>query len=136
MITFQQNTASRYQQVQFDTADRGRILLMMFDGALRFLTQAEAGLREDRLDQFATSLARAQAVVAELLHTLDHKAGGQVAVDLERLYRFMLDHLVEANLRKSAVHVSQVRGVLSIISDAFHEIVARAPEPMRALDAA
>jgi flagellar secretion chaperone FliS len=136
MISFQQNSASRYQQIQFDTADRGRILLMMFDGALRFLAQAEAGLREDKIEQFATSLARAQAVVAELLHTLDHKAGGEIATELERLYRFMLDHLVEANLRKSVVHVTQVRGVLSIISDAFHEIVASGPAPMRALDAA
>ena len=108
----------------------------MFDGALRFLAQAEDGLRNDRIEDFASPLARAQAVIAELLHTLDHKAGGEIATQLERLYRFMLEHLVEANMQKSVRHVEQVRRVLSIIADAYREVVAQGPAALGARNAA
>jgi len=135
MVSYQ-TSAGVYQQAQIATADRGRLLLLMFDGALRFLAQAEDGLRNDRLEDFAPPLARAQAVIAELLHTLDHKAGGEIAVQLDRLYRFMLEHLVEANMKRSVRHVEQVRRVLSIIADAYREVVAQGPAALGALDAA
>jgi flagellar protein FliS len=128
-----QSTADRYRQTQFVTADRGRILLLMFDGALKFLTLAEKGLREENIEQFVHNLSRAQAVIAELLHTLNHKAGGTIAGNLDRLYRFMLDHLVEANIEKSPRHVAAVRRILGIIASAYHEILDRG---MPQLDAA
>lgn len=135
MVSYQ-TSAGIYQQAQIATADRGRLLILMFDGALRFLAQAEAGLRSERIEEFAAPLARAQAVIAELLHTLDHQAGGEIASQLDRLYRFMLEHLVEANVQKSVRHVEQVRRVLSIIADAFREVVAQEPVGIGARDAA
>lgn len=131
-----QTSAGVYQQAQIATADRGRLLLLMFDGALRFLAQAESGLRNDRLEEFGSQLGRAQAIIAELMHTLDHKAGGEIAAQLERLYRFMLEHLVEANVQKSVRHLEQVRRVLSIVADAFREVVAQGPAALGARDAA
>ena len=116
-------TARQYQQAQVATADRGRLLMLMFEGALKFLARAEAALAEGELEPFGVALGRAEAVIAELLHTLDFKAGGEVARDLDRLYRFMLDHLVEANLHKSPVHVAQVARVLGIIAGAYREIL-------------
>ncbi len=64
-------------------------------------------------------------MIAELLHTLDHEAGGEIARNLERLYRFMLEHLVEANLAKSVRHVDDVRRILGIIASAYREILAK-----------
>jgi flagellar protein FliS len=135
MVSYQ-TSAGVYQQAQVATADRGQLLILMFDGGLRFLAQAENGLRNDRLEEFSSQLARAQAVIAELLHTLDHKAGGEIAAQLERLYRFMLEHLVEANLQKSVRHLEQVRRVLSIIADAYREVVAQGPAALGARNAA
>jgi len=132
----QQSSATHYQQAQFATADRGRILILMFDGALRFLNQAEAALRADRIEEFAGQLGRAQAVIAELLHTLDHKGGGAIASELERLYRFMLEHLVEANVKKSPMHVAQVRHLLAIIADSYREILANGMPQLGARNAA
>jgi len=131
----QQKTATQYQQTQFATADRGTLLLLMFDGALRFLAQAEASLQSQDVERFSSQLGRAQAVIAELLHTLDHKAGGEVAGNLERLYRFMLEHLLEANVDKSAAHVACVRRLLATIADGYREVVARGV-PQGTLDAA
>jgi len=125
--------AQRYQQTQVATSDRGRLLLLMFDGGLKFLAQARAGLEAGDLARFAHSLGRGQAVIAELMHTLDHKAGGEIAANLERLYTFMLDHLVQANLEKSVRHVEQVHRLLDIIAGAYREILQHGTP---ALDAA
>ncbi|MBP1689912.1 MAG: flagellar biosynthesis protein FliS [Deltaproteobacteria bacterium] len=118
-----QSSAQQYQQAQFATVDRGQLLLMMFDGAQRFLSQAEQRLPADDVTGFLTALGRAQAVIAELLSTLDHQRGGEIAVNLDRLYRFMLDHLIEANVAKSVRHVGQVRRILGIIGDAYREVL-------------
>lgn len=126
----QYGAAGRYQQAQFATADRGQILLLMFDGGLRFLARAEAALQANRLDEFVGQLGRAQAVIAELLHTLDHRAGGEVAERLDALYRFMLEHLVHANVQKSPRHVADVRRLLGTIADAFRQILPSGlPQP-------
>jgi flagellar protein FliS len=114
---------SQYQQAQVGTVDRGRLLLLMFEGAQKFLALAEQGLRNNDLQAFGTHLARGQAVIAELMHTLDHKRGGEIAANLERLYRFMLDHLVDANLQKSAPHVARVGAMLDTIADGYRDIL-------------
>jgi flagellar protein FliS len=118
-----QSPAQQYQRAQLATADRGRLLLLVFEGGLRFLSLAQTALEQGNVAQFGAHLGRAQAVIAELLHTLDHKAGGEIAGNLERLYHFMLDHLVEANQHKSAQHVAQVARVLEIITDAYRTIL-------------
>ena len=118
-----QTSARQYQQAQFQTVDRGQLLLMMFDGGDRFLSQAEQKLGANDVPGFLHALGRGQAVIAELLSTLDHQRGGDVARNLDRLYRFMLDHLIEANLAKSARHVGQVRRILGIIGGAYREIL-------------
>ena len=118
-----QSTARQYQQAQFATVDRGQLLLMMFDGAQRFLSQAEQRLPADDVAGFVTALGRSQAIIAELLSTLDHQRGGEIARNLDRLYRFLLDHLVEANMKKSVRHVGQVRRILGIIGDAYRQVL-------------
>lgn len=118
-----QSSARSYQQAQFQTVDRGQLLLMMFDGGDRFLSQAEQKLTGGDVPGFLNALGRAQAVIAELLSTLDHQKGGDIARNLERLYRFMLDHLLEANLNKSSRHVLQVRRILGIIGGAYRDVL-------------
>jgi flagellar secretion chaperone FliS len=120
-----QSIAHKYQATQVGTADRGRLLLLMFDGGLKFLGQARTALEAGDRMRFAQQLGRAQAVILELLQTLDHKAGGEIAANLDRLYRFMLDHLTEANQQKSVRHLDQVSRLLGTIADAYRTILAR-----------
>jgi flagellar protein FliS len=120
-----QTSVRQYQQAQFQTVDRGQLLLMMFDGGERFLSQAEQKLSGGDVPGFLHALGRGQAVIAELLSTLDHQRGGEIARNLDRLYRFMLDHLLEANVAKSARHVGQVRRILGIIGGAYREVLSR-----------
>ena len=114
---------STYQQVQITTTDRGRLLLMMYEGALKFLKQSKLGLEEKDIAKFCKYIGKSQAIIAELMNTLDFEKGGSIAVDLERLYDFMLFYLSEANLYRDPERIDKVIGLLDKIYSAFKEII-------------
>ncbi len=118
---------SAYQSVQVTTADRGRLLLMMYDGAIKFLKQSKAGLEENNIAKFCRFLTKGQAIIAELMNTLDFEKGGEIAKDLDRLYDFMLFYLTEANLYRDAKRVSKVIDLLDTVYSAYREIIIDRP---------
>ena len=117
------NAHSVYQSVQVTTTDRGRLLLMMYDGAIKFLKQAKAGIEENDVMRFCRFLSKAQAIIAELMNTLDFEKGGSIARDLDRLYDFMLFYLTEANLHRDPKRIEKVIGLLDTIYSAYKEII-------------
>ncbi len=117
------NAHNAYQTVQVTTTDRGRLLLMMYEGAIKFLRQAKAGLEENDIAKFCRFLSKGQAIIAELMNTLDFEKGGSIARDLDRLYDFMLFYLTEANLHRDAKRVAKVIELLDTIYSAYKEII-------------
>ncbi|MCB0352949.1 MAG: flagellar export chaperone FliS [Bdellovibrionales bacterium] len=117
------NAHNQYQTVQVTTTDRGRLLLMMYEGALKFLRQSKAGLESNDMAKFCRFLSKAQAIIAELMNTLDFEKGGKIAKDLDRLYDFMLFYLTEANLHRDARRVEKVIGLLETVYAAYKEII-------------
>ena len=117
------NAHSAYQNVQVTTTDRGRLLLMMYEGAIKFLRQAKTGLEENDMMKFCRFLSKGQAIIAELMNTLDFEKGGTIARDLDRLYDFMLFYLTEANLHRDPKKISRVIGLIETVYSAYKEII-------------
>jgi len=117
------NAHSTYQTVQITTTDRGRLLLMMYEGAIKFLKQSKAGLEEKDIAKFCRFLSKGQAIIAELMNTLDFEKGGTIARDLDRLYDFMLFYLSEANLYRDGERITKVIGLVETIYSAYREII-------------
>jgi flagellar protein FliS len=117
------NAHNTYQTVQITTTDRGRLLLMMYEGAIKFLKQSRIGLEEKDIAKFCRFLGKGQAIIAELMNTLDFEKGGTIAHDLERLYDFMLFYLSEANLYRDGERVAKVINLLDVIYSAFKEVI-------------
>jgi flagellar protein FliS len=117
------NAHATYQTVQITTTDRGRLLLMMYEGAIKFLKQSKAGLEEKDIAKFCRFLNKGQAIIAELMNTLDHEKGGTIARDLDRLYDFMLFYLSEANLYRDGERITKVIGLVEMIYSAYKEII-------------
>jgi flagellar protein FliS len=117
------NAHSTYQTVQITTTDRGRLLLMMYEGAIKFLKQSKAGLEEKDIAKFCRFLSKGQAIIAELMNTLDFEKGGTIARDLDRLYDFMLFYLSEANLYRDGERITKVIGLIDTIYSAYREII-------------
>jgi flagellar protein FliS len=111
-----------YQAVQATTADSAQLTLMLFDGAVRFLTRAQIRLAAGDVGQFAQAVARAQAIIGELRNSLDRERGGELADNLDRLYDFMLRHLSQGLLTRSARHVEQVLRPLQTVREGFEVV--------------
>lgn len=117
------NAHNAYQTVQVTTVDRGRLLLMMYEGAIKFLKQAKQGLEANDIAKFCRFLSKGQAIIAELMNTLDFEKGGKIAHDLDRLYDFMLFYLTEANLHRDPARIAKTIGLLDTIYAAYKEII-------------
>src|ERR1041384_4349608 len=93
-----------YRQVSAKTASPGQLILMLFDGGVRYLEQAQSGFQlEDPLEYNLTihnNIQKAVAVINELNCCLNMEAGGQIAATLRRLYEYMERRLYEANQQK------------------------------------
>ena len=122
-----QEGTRRYAAAQVTMVDREQLLLLVFEGGLKFLRLTREALAAGDLVRFGEHLARAQAIIAELLGTLDYQAGGTIAADLGRLYDFMLFHLTEANAQRSLPHVDAVLGVFGTIAEAYRSIASARP---------
>lgn len=117
------NPHDAYQTVQITTTDRGRLLLMMYEGAIKFLKLSVVGLEEKDIPKFCRYLSKGQAIIAELMNTLDFEKGGSIARDLDRLYDFMLFYLSEANLYRDPVRITKVIGLIDTVYSAYREII-------------
>lgn len=123
------NAHAAYQNVQITTTDRGRLLLMMYEGAIKFLKQSKAGLEAGDIAKFCRFLCKSQAIITELMNTLDFEKGGEIARDLDRLYDFMLFYLTEANLYRDGKRITKVIGLLDTIYSAYKEIIEKEQRP-------
>ena len=120
--------ARAYQTQSILTASPGQLVLLLYDGALRFMAQARAAFAlpaDDlsRIQKINTSLLRAQAVILELRANLDPKAGGELAGNLDRLYDYHLRRLQECNLRKDEAPLIEVERLVRSLREAWAEML-------------
>ena len=94
------NPYTQYQRTQIETADQGKLLLMLYEGALRFLGRARKALQDEDPEASNNNLVRVQDIVAELMASLDLEAG-EVAASLFRLYEYM-HYLLTGQYQKDA----------------------------------
>lgn len=123
-----QNPYRQYQKTQVTTASREKILLMLYEGAIRFTRQAQVAMKEKKIAEKGKFISKATAILSELMATLDFKAGGQLAVDLENLYIFMIDKLIEANIHNKTECLESVEKLLMTLYSAWKDVIEN-PRP-------
>jgi flagellar protein FliS len=121
MTAFATASPAAYKQQSIMTATPERLVVMLYDGAIRFFFQAGAALREDDRATALERLDRGEAIVDHLLATLDMSAG-EVAQRLEGIYVFCKRLLIEARLERDADKVDLVRGYLTELREAWAQI--------------
>ena len=112
----------QYQRAQIETASSTRLVVMLYDGAVRFCAQAAEAIRRNDLEAQNVNLIKAQRILGELLSSLDRETGGEVADNLARLYVHMLEQLVNANLYDQPEPVETVRAMLCDLRDTWQEV--------------
>jgi len=116
------NPYAQYRQNSVETASPTRLVVMLYDGAIRFLCQAVPAMRARKYDDQSKYIGKAQAIVAHLRDTLDHQAGGAVAGHLGGLYAGLLDALTDANIHDKPERVEQVIEALRELREAWVEV--------------
>jgi flagellar secretion chaperone FliS len=116
-----------YRQNSVETATPGQLVVMLYNGVLTALDKAEAALegRPD-IELAHEEFTRAQAIIMELLATLDMSAGA-VAHSLASLYEYSHTQLVKANVNKKFSHAEPVHTIFADLRDAWVEITGSDP---------
>lgn len=117
------NPYKQYQRTQVVTASREKILLMLYEGAIRFTKQARVAMNDKKIADKGKAISKATAILSELMATLDFKIGGQLAQDLENLYIFMIDKLIEANVHNKVESLDEVEKLLNTLYTAWKDVI-------------
>lgn len=118
-----------YKQQSIDTATPGQLVVMLYDGVITALDRAESaiGPRPD-VETAHKEFTRAQAIIMELLATLDLSAGA-VAESLAALYEYSHTQLVKANVGKTFEHAVPVRAIFADLREAWVAIAGGGDTP-------
>ena len=117
-----------YQQVQTESRSPLELVVMLYDGALVSLRQANEAAARGDLRQRGASVSRVLSIVGALRETLDLTEGGDVAAELDRLYDYVTCRLLDVTARHDAAALAEVQVLLSGVRDAWHQIASR-PQP-------
>lgn len=117
--------AKQYKQTAVGTASKPQILLMLYEAAIRNVKKASECIDSNDLPGKGASLTKVHDIVNELLNTLDFEVGGDIARNLERLYNFMLEQLVQANIKNSKKELQVVQQLLETLLSGWREAVAK-----------
>jgi flagellar protein FliS len=119
------NVAQQYQQTQVMTANHVQLIVLLYDSAVQSLELAREGIIKNNYRDKARFLDRGMAIVGELSSVLDFERGGQVAVSLHRLYDYMIQECLQANLRHEATHLDGPIRCLTTLREAWRVVAAQ-----------
>ncbi len=115
--------AQQYKQTSVATANKGQILVMLYEAAIRNLKRAIECTESKDYAGKGAALGKVHDIVSELTATLDHKTGGHIAQDLERLYNFMIEQLLKANIENSVEAMRSVQKLLETLLEGWRGAV-------------
>ena len=123
------NSLRSYKTIAARTAPPGQLVVMLYDGAIRFLECALAGFEYDDPKEFNEAInnnvIRAQGIINELDCSLDLAQGGELAATLRRLYHYMNNQLTHSNARKSPEGIRDTIQRLSTLREAWREMLVQ-----------
>lgn len=116
--------AHEYQKQQVNGASPIQLVVMLYDGALRFMEAGKHAVVNKNLEKQNYYIQKSQRIVTELMATLDMEKGGDVAKNLFALYGYVLNELVTANVEDQPEPIERAIRVFSELRDSWAQIAA------------
>jgi len=113
-----------YQQTAVTTQSKGRLIVMLYEGAIKFMKLAIKEMEAKNYEAKGRYLAKAQDIIDELNAVLDMEAGGEIASNLRQLYLFMVRRLSEANIKCDPQRVREVIALMEKLNEAWKAIAS------------
>ena len=121
---------SAYKRVDVETASQGKLVVMLFNGAIQRAEEGRRQLAKGRTEGVHNNLLRAQDIVAELRSALDMKV--EIAKQLDRVYEYLQHLLIKANIRKESSPLDEVIVHLTAMRNTWQEAFSRSGEEQSA----
>ncbi|MCZ6473569.1 MAG: flagellar export chaperone FliS [SAR324 cluster bacterium] len=108
-----------YETTNVQTADQARLIIMLYDGAIRFLKKGRGKIYTGDVEGAHNYLVRSREIVSELLSTLRPEKAGEIGANLKQIYLYVYNRIVEANLMKDAAAVDEVIEIMSVLREGW-----------------
>jgi flagellar protein FliS len=113
---------SVYQEAAVTTQSKGRLIVLLYDGAIKFMKLAINELEAGNFEAKGQYIARAQNIINELCAVLDTDAGGEIAANLRKLYCFMNNRLSEANIKCDPQKIAEIIALMEELNKSWKAI--------------
>jgi len=113
-----------YQETAVGTQNKGRLIVMLYEGAVKFMKMAVDEIEEGSYEAKNNHIIKAQDIINELNAVLDTDAGGEIAVNLRNLYNFMYKHLVDANAQNDTGKIQEVIELMEELNKGWKAITS------------
>ncbi len=116
-----------YRETQIKTAAQSKLILMLYDGAIKNINLSLEILnkKHKEFDQTSNLIIKVQDIVTELMVSLDFERGGEIAKNLFNVYMYMNRRLLDANIKKTAQPLNDVKKLLLELRDAWAEVALK-----------
>lgn len=112
-----------YARNKIMTASPAELTLMLYEGAIKFCNIAIVAIEEKNVEKAHNNITKVENIISEFLSTLDHKY--EVARDFENVYNYIMDRLVDANLKKDKEILEEVLSHLRTMRDTWKEVMGQ-----------
>ncbi|MDH5750899.1 MAG: flagellar export chaperone FliS [Deltaproteobacteria bacterium] len=118
-----------YKKAAVSTMDQRKLIIMLYDGAIRFLNNAITRMEEGDAYKAHRNLVKGKSIIAELLASLNLENGGEIATNLQRLYTYMFNELIDANLEKDTSRIGKVVELLKDLREGWNSLGTTSADP-------
>ncbi len=115
--------AKQYKQQAIETATQEELLIMLYDGAIRFVLLAKKAHTQNDIGKYHENIMRAQKIIAEFMASLDAEVGGDLTKNLLKLYEYLHYRLVQANIKKDPEMLDEVLDHLRQLKATWEEAI-------------
>jgi flagellar protein FliS len=117
-----------YKKAAVTTKDQGTLILMLYDGTIRYLKIAANKINKEDLEGAHNAISKAKAIISELMTSLNMEQSGRVGSSLKSLYVYMFNRLIDANIQKKASYIEEVCDLMSELRDGWRTVVNQKKE--------
>ena len=118
------NAAEAYKRQQVLTATPEALTLMLYNGALRFMTEGREAIEKKDYEEANNSLQKAQNIITEFRVTLNMEY--EISHQLLPLYNYVYDRLVEANMKSDLAQLDEAKNIITGLRDAWAQAMKKA----------
>ena len=116
------NGLAGYQDTAVTTQSKGRLIVLLYDGAIKFMRLAIKELEAGNYEAKGRYINKTQNIINELDAVLDTSAGGEIAANLRKLYHFMNNRLSEANIKRDTQMIREVITLMEELNQSWKAI--------------